>query len=155
MADSLRTKALARVKTNLEVLLGTGYNYRAVAVERRSVDLPDIGTERVWIYTGDEPKDPGIAFGKLRCSIPVVVRYRRTQRDKSLQAETMEKMSADLSKAMGDNFTVLDANSMEVNVEVEENLVVMNVAPPDESLMDVFVEFELVYFHLRGDQTLG
>lgn len=155
MADSLRTKALARVKTNLEALLGAGYNFKAVAVERRSVDLPDQGTERVWIYTGDEDKDPGIAFGKLRCSIPVVVRYRRTDRDKSTQAETLEKMSADITKAMGDEFTIEDTNGMEVSVEVEEHLVVTNVAAPEGVLLDLIVEFELVYFHLKGDQTLG
>ena len=136
-------------------LTTSNYRHVALSVEERSVDEPDQGEDRVWVFCGDEDKDKTDAFGKLRCALPVVVRYRKTARDRSLQARTMRELAADISDAMGDEFTITDDISQPVTVQVDELTIVRHVEAPESVLLDVLVQFELTYFHEKGNQARG
>jgi len=152
----LSQKIMETVVTRLSGLKTAGaYRHKANSVEERSIDLPDQGEDCVWVFCGDEQKDPTNAFGKLSCTLPVAVRYRKSERDKSKQARVLRELAADISDAMGDCFQVADDLSQPVEVQVHELTVIRHVEAPENILLDVVVDFETVYFHERGNPARG
>lgn len=131
------------------------YHHTANSVEERALDLPDQGSEVIWVFVGDEQKSPDNAFGKLSCVLPVVIRWRHVERDKSKQARVLREMAADVTRAVGDEFSVADDIGQPVMARIDETMIVRNIEAPENTLLDILVAYDVSYMHEKGDQGRG
>lgn len=156
-ATPLSQKIMIEVMRRLDGLKATGttYRHKANTVEERSVDLPDQGEDCVWVFCGDEQKDKTVELGKLHCTLPVAIRYRKTERDRSKQPRVMRELAADVSDAMSDQFEVTDDIGQPVSVWVDELTVIRHIEAPENILLDVVMDYDLTYSHDRGNHARG
>lgn len=149
---SLREQIMAEVKTRLELIsTGNGYSQDVRQVVRTRADIPDYPTvPAIYVYEGAERKNDEYVAGKLRASLDVVIVY--LIEDYTDQATSANAALADISKAMGTDFTVTGADSLETIAQFVERGNEVVVDPTDEKLIICGVEFEARYTHALADQ---
>jgi hypothetical protein len=142
---------MVEVQTRLEAITtGNGYSQDIREVVRTRADIPDYPTvPAIYLYEGAERKDDTYASGKLRVDLDVVIVY--LLEDYTDQATTANAALADVSKAMGTDYTVTGVSGAQTIVQFVERGNEVVVDPTDEKLIICGLEFDARYTHALGD----
>lgn len=153
MAEPLREKIMAGLLLRLkDIKTVNGYLYTLQTCERRQADLPDFPiTPAVFLYEGGEDKKNDGT--RVLCELEVVVVFCvESLQD---QGTVANRMLSDVSKAVGSDFIVSDADSLNRSVNISEVGTDVVIGETTNQLVYVSTTFTIFYYHQHGDHTRG
>jgi len=158
VAEPIRELVMQKIETLLAAIKadeGDTYSQTVVSVSR---DVYSVAKNpprpSVWIFEVDEEKNTENAdrVGSAQCRLPVVVTYVADEEGDVGTGTTKNRMLADLTRALGTDWDIVDAYGGIDRVQVNESS--NSTSEGTESGM-VWVQslFTFTYRHTLGDQT--
>lgn len=158
MAEPIRELVMVKVESLLAAIKvddGATYSQTVRSVER---DIYSVAQNpprpSVWVFEGDENKNSQNSerVGAVTCRLPVIVTYVADQERDTNTATTKNRMLADITRALGTDWDIVDAYGTIDRVQVDE---VSNTSSDGAESGMVWVQtlFNLMYHHAVGDQT--
>jgi len=152
---SIRERIMETLVARLEAMGTPSYTFKITSVERRNIELPEQpNTPSIYIYEGDETKDSGRSPNSYLCTLPIAIVYLADDADPSTQLTTGNSMLEDVTRIVGADFIVADENGKTQQVDMEELTNEVITGDQNNSLIYVGVQFEVQYYHKRGDQSI-
>lgn len=150
-ADTIREKIMDELISRLQTInIANGDMFTPTLIERKGQELPESPTyPAIYIYEGEEQKEAGMM--QMLCELPILIVF--LAEGHSDQLKVGGKMLENLVRAIGTDFSVLDANGNAVGANFSE--VSNDIIAGDTALPVIYVELVIIvnYSHSIGNLT--